>query len=76
MQRITSSRDEFRWHVWFAWFPVTVRLWQADTVWYRHTVWWEPVLRVRRSSYGDCWWDYASIDRKYELLGERGKDTE
>lgn len=56
------------WHVWFAWFPVTVKTTvKKDGKTYRVKVWLDKVERrgIRRTDYegGGFWiWEYNKLD--------------
>ena len=49
--KFKESRDIYKWHVWFAWYPVKVG---------KQWVWLETVWRKCESSWNSDHWDYLT----------------
>ena len=51
------AADPYRWHDWFAWYPIYV---DNDEV--RGLFWLETVRRCRIQNFGGSWWEYQIYD--------------
>lgn len=67
-------RELETWHIWFAWFPVTLEV-LRDGV--RRKVWLEKVLRCGTNdhSFGDSWWYWTYKGLKKENTNEKRKKS-
>ena len=60
--------EQKRWHRWFAWHPVTIRMYYEDGA--SRTYWWEYVERCRKYDYvvpEGCWY-YRETAKRAEVV--------
>lgn len=61
MIRVRTWPDRFSWHIWFAWYPVTVSFEREGGICTKTTVWFQRVMRIGTAHRGGMYWEYKLL---------------